>query len=202
MAAITSDRRQRKFEAVRRRLLDAGRDTIAEVGQGDLTIQLVTDRADVAQATFYSHFSSKQEFVDAVRDLALTTLSERIEALDGPPHHGLAQLTAILMRAIETDPNGVRFALVVSREMPGTSPIEALQRRCISDGVRTGVFTNVADVELALALYGGAVRAALQAALMAGGIDEAASTEVMRHGFALLGTPEMLVEDAITAVRS
>lgn len=71
MTAEVVDRRVRRS---RRQLADALLELIVEKGYDTLTIQEIADRADVNRATFYLHFSSKEE-------LLLAALRERFDEL-------------------------------------------------------------------------------------------------------------------------
>ncbi|MEM9188321.1 MAG: TetR/AcrR family transcriptional regulator [Myxococcota bacterium] len=69
-------RHERRRLRTRRDLLRATGELLVERGYEDLKIQDITDRADVARATFYVHFQHKQEAVWAV-------LVERFESFVG-----------------------------------------------------------------------------------------------------------------------
>jgi AcrR family transcriptional regulator len=63
----------RSRERTRRRLTEAARRLIAEKGVAGLRISEITELADVALGSFYNHFSTKEELVEAV-------VSDTIEA--------------------------------------------------------------------------------------------------------------------------
>ena len=68
----------------RRALLDAGHRLITEKGVAGLRIQEITERAEVALGSFYNHFSTKDELVEAVVFETLSALaSEIIDGSDG-----------------------------------------------------------------------------------------------------------------------
>lgn len=71
MSEEVLDRRVRRS---RRQLADALLELIVEQGYDAITIQAIADRADVNRATFYLHFSSKEE-------LLLAALRERFDEL-------------------------------------------------------------------------------------------------------------------------
>ena len=61
------DRRRARSRAA---LLRAAQELLAEDGRRDVSIQEITDRADVGFGTFYGHFESKDELFDAaLRDI-------------------------------------------------------------------------------------------------------------------------------------
>src|SRR3954467_15774448 len=57
-------RRGEKTEETRRRLFDAALKVVGESGYSDTLVSKVTDRAKVAQGTFYSYFTSQQDMFD------------------------------------------------------------------------------------------------------------------------------------------
>nr|WP_257003346.1 helix-turn-helix domain-containing protein [Streptomyces sp. Alain-F2R5] len=72
---MAEDRRIRK---TRRALRDALVELVLERGFTALSVEDITQRADVARATFYSHFRDKDElFARVTRDL-LDELDERL----------------------------------------------------------------------------------------------------------------------------
>jgi AcrR family transcriptional regulator len=58
--------RQGKAERTRRKILDAAELVFAAVGYHDASIVKITEKAGVAQGTFYLYFSSKQQVFDEV----------------------------------------------------------------------------------------------------------------------------------------
>lgn len=58
-------RAERRKAATRRALLDAAAAILVEGGSSHVSIQEITDRADVGFGTFYNHFDSKDELFEA-----------------------------------------------------------------------------------------------------------------------------------------
>jgi AcrR family transcriptional regulator len=56
--------RSEKSERIRRALVAAAADVVGEVGYADASISLITQRAGVAQGTFYNYFDSRQDIFD------------------------------------------------------------------------------------------------------------------------------------------
>jgi AcrR family transcriptional regulator len=76
-AAPLSRAGRRKAKA-RTDLTAAARALIAEKGVGGLRVGDITDRADVALGSFYNHFETKEDIVDAVVSETLGGLAEAI----------------------------------------------------------------------------------------------------------------------------
>jgi AcrR family transcriptional regulator len=71
----------------RRRILDAAESVFAELGYHDASIVRITERAGVAQGTFYIYFSSKQQvFDEVVLDLNHRVRQAMAEASSGAPN--------------------------------------------------------------------------------------------------------------------
>ena len=64
-AAPGLTRLDRRKARTRRALLDAARAIAAERDTGEVSIQEITDRADVGFGSFYNHFTTKAELFDA-----------------------------------------------------------------------------------------------------------------------------------------
>lgn len=59
-------KREEKAGATREALLKAAEEVVGEVGYANASIALITQRAGVAQGTFYNYFGSRQEILDAL----------------------------------------------------------------------------------------------------------------------------------------
>jgi AcrR family transcriptional regulator len=68
----------RRREQTRQALVDAATPLIAEKGVAGLRIQEITERADVALGSFYNHFKTKEEVVEAV---VASTIEVRAQAI-------------------------------------------------------------------------------------------------------------------------
>jgi AcrR family transcriptional regulator len=84
----TPTRGTRRRARTRQKLTDAARTLISEKGVAGLRISEITERADVALGSFYNHFESKEELVEAVVADTIVALTEaivaRMEQLDDP----------------------------------------------------------------------------------------------------------------------
>ncbi|MEM7803054.1 MAG: TetR/AcrR family transcriptional regulator [Chloroflexota bacterium] len=76
-------RRERRKQKTNRNLKDATEALLVEEGFDHLTIQKITDRADLARATFYLHFKDVEEAVWAVLADHFTHLSTIMWQVDG-----------------------------------------------------------------------------------------------------------------------
>ena len=92
METHTLGRRERRKLKTRNDLKQATEDLLIEIGFDELNIQKITDRADLARATFYLHFGDIEEAVWAV-------LADRME-----------ELGRVMWDVDETEPSRIRYA--------------------------------------------------------------------------------------------
>lgn len=158
----------RRKARTRRALIDAARRILAEQGTTDVSIQEITDTADVGFGSFYNHFETKAElFEAAVREV----LDEYGEALD----RACAELTD----SAEIYAVGVRMTARLALTRPAVAQVlvqvgmsyawaeQGLAARALRDlrrGIDDGRFT-IADPRMGLLSTAGCVLAFLQVAL-------------------------------------
>lgn len=74
-------------EATRRRLLTAAEEEFGSKGYHGASVSSITQRADIAQGTFYLYFRSKEEmFVTLVRDIGHQLRAHAAQAIAGTTH--------------------------------------------------------------------------------------------------------------------
>ena len=167
-SAAEPTRLDRRKARTRQKLVDAARRILAEGGSTDVSIQEITDTADVGFGTFYNHFETKAElFETAVREV----LEEYGASLD--------VACADLDDSAEIYAVGVRMTARLAHTQPAVAQVlvqvgmsyawaeEGLAARALRDiqrGIDEGRFT-VSDVRLGLLSTAGCVLAFLQIAL-------------------------------------
>jgi AcrR family transcriptional regulator len=190
-AARTRGDRQR--ERTRRRLLDAGRALIAQRGVAGLRIQEITELADVALGSFYNHFATKDDLVEAVVseilvDLAATTVDEPWGDTD--PAEMVASANLRFIRLAYDDPDFARLVINLGHaDALFGAAVQPYARIAVERGVASGRFV-VADIEVTLAaVIGGAF--ALIREVLDGRHKRGAERAFARHVLASLGlSPE------------
>lgn len=153
-------RADRRRERTRRRLLEAGRVLIAERGVAGLRIQEITERADVALGSFYNHFPTKDDLVEAVVGESMATLAAAtIEkaAPDADPAEIVVTASLAIIRLAVVEPGFARLVSNLSRaDLVFATSMYPFAREVLERGVARGRF-RVADMEVALtAIVGGA----------------------------------------------
>jgi AcrR family transcriptional regulator len=161
-------RLDRRKARTRRALVAAARRILAERGTTDVSIQEITDTADVGFGSFYNHFDSKTELFEvAVREV----LEEYGESLD--------RASADLTDSAEIYAVGVRMTARLALTQPGVAQVllqvglsyaaeeQGLARRAQRDirrGIADGRFT-IEDARLGLISTAGCILAFLRSAV-------------------------------------
>lgn len=158
----------RRKARTRRALVDAARRILADGGSTDVSIQEITETADVGFGTFYNHFDTKAElFEAAVREV----LEEYGAALD--------EACADLTDSAEIYAVGLRMTARLAATQPAVAQVlvqvgmsyawaeDGLAARALRDiqrGIDDGRFT-ISDARLGLLTTAGCVLAFLQLSL-------------------------------------
>lgn len=77
-----SDRRSRRS---RRALWEALLALLQTQNWADISVQMICERADVARSTFYAHFQTRQDLLDAGFAMGAEALADQIAALPADP---------------------------------------------------------------------------------------------------------------------
>lgn len=162
-------RSDRRRERTRSRLTAATRALIAEKGVAGLRINEITERADVALGSFYNHFASKEEIVEAVVADSLRELADAL-ATRSDEDQDVADLvsTAVrrFIRLAYDDPDFARLVVHLNHaDALFATSVHPAARRAVELGVGSGRF-QTRDVGMTVtSIVGGAM------ALMRGVVD-------------------------------
>lgn len=119
MTETAPTRSDRRRAATRRQLLTAAQELLAESGTA-FNVQAVADRADVALATLYNHFSSKQDLVSAAAMDAAATVEDYLESRTAHVADPLARLALrgrLHGRLLSSHPREARVLLATAVEV-------------------------------------------------------------------------------------
>lgn len=167
MSQITSPtggRRERKAEQTRRRILEAAQAQMAQGGPESITIQSVTEGADIGQGTFYNYFKSRDELVDAVIIDVVENLGRRLDAMSSELEDAAEVYSFSLRHLMHTavsDPVWGWFMVRLGIAQDGL--LDALGPRASRDiqlGIDSGRF-SVDDVKLVSAMTFGSLLAVM-----------------------------------------
>lgn len=190
MATNTADskptRSSRRREKSRASLILAAREMMSVKGVDATTIADITEAADLGFGTFYNHFKSKDEIVDAAMEDMVERLGDEIDELIAPIDDPFfAQIVAwhqVVSLAV-SEPIWGWFVLRSSKTLNMLN--EGLMvrfRRDVEKAIEAGDFV-VSDIDVVANLVGGGVLSLVNARL-SGVIDDAQVSE----GLALLVT--------------
>jgi AcrR family transcriptional regulator len=145
-------------EVRRQELMDAAETLFSERGIDDTTVSDIIERAGVAKGTFYWHFRSKEELLDALVERANDRYIERVTPIVEADGVGaLAKLAAAAAMHVEAhgagggihgylhrEENALAHQKHLAREMAMLAPLLA---RAVEQGVAEGVFDTRYPVE-------------------------------------------------------
>lgn len=161
-------RLDRRKARTRRALIDAARRILAEQGTTDVSIQEITDAADVGFGSFYNHFESKAELFEVAASEVLEQYGAALDrACEGLSDSAEIYAVGVRMtaRLALTQPGVARVLLEVGLSYLDVE--QGLAPRALRDierGIEAGRFT-VANPSVALASTAGCVLAFLRMSL-------------------------------------
>ncbi|MFI7432210.1 TetR family transcriptional regulator [Micromonospora haikouensis] len=155
------NRLERRKAHTRSALVRAAQAFIA-AGRPNVPILELTQAADVGMGSFYNHFDSREQLIEAAIEDALdrygALLDEATVGLDDPAHV-FAQSFRLTGRLHRRQPELSRVLLSIGLALTGSDKgLAPRARRDIADGVRAGRF-GVRDPELAMVTVAGAALA-------------------------------------------
>ena len=152
--ATGMSRTERRQANTRAQLIRAAREIIAERGLEGLRVSDVTERADVAFGTFYNHFKTNEDIVEAVVAETIVGLANSIAdspSFADPVKAHVASTRAIVRIAYE-EPDLARLLVNLSQSEARFERIIRPQAGALLErGVNEGVFA-IDDVETTLTM--------------------------------------------------
>jgi AcrR family transcriptional regulator len=166
--APPSDRRTRRREQTREKLVGAARRVFARKGIDNTRINEITEEADVGFGSFYNHFGSKEAIVEAV---LAETVSEQAGAVDrlteglDDPAEVVAVAHRYFVRKAASDPDWAWLLIrLESSHNVVLAAMSPFAQRDLKRAVKAGRF-EVSSQRVALAASGGALLAVMRAVL-------------------------------------
>jgi AcrR family transcriptional regulator len=193
VAMITggSTRAERRRARARAQLMDAARTLIAERGVEGLRVSDITDRADFAFGSFYNHFGTKDDVVDAIVSETVRGLAQRIAgmtaAFDDPAEQASVALRSFVRLAYD-EPQLAALLLNLHRtEARFETMVWPHARSVVQRGIDEGRF-SVGDPDTALMMAVGSTLAIITGILEGhlGPDCDISFSEMMLH---ILGLP-------------
>jgi AcrR family transcriptional regulator len=198
----TSSRGARRRARTRGRLTEAARALISEKGVAGLRIQEITESADVALGSFYNHFESKEELVEAIVAESLEALAAAVA--EGRPGQDPAELVAAAIRRFVRlaydDPDFARLLVHLNHaDALFATAVLPYARGALQAGIDAGRLVT-GDIEVALtAIVSGSL--GMLRAIVDGRHGQAADVAYAAHVLASLGlTPDEALAVASAAL--
>lgn len=85
MAEIDSSRRSRKKQNTHRAILHNAKILFEQKGIGNVTIEQISDSADVSRSTFFSHFASLDDLLREISDEEVNDVFSAVQKDEGDP---------------------------------------------------------------------------------------------------------------------
>lgn len=140
-----SGRVARRRERVRARILDVAAQLIRRRGIDGVTVDAVTERADISRASFYSHFPSKHDLLVPMTQARVEALRGRISRLTEnvrDPRRVVAMSLRYTLRGLAADP--LCAWLLLHSGLPPDRLADAFRASAVHDvtrGVELGRFS-------------------------------------------------------------
>ena len=167
-SAPPPDRRARRREQTRAKLVDAARALFARQGVDNTRINEITDEADVGFGSFYNHFASKEAIVEAVLADTIAAQGAAINAITASlddPAEIIAAAHRYFVGLARTDPDWAW--LLIRMDVSHNVVLQALSpfaERDLRRGIKAGRL-HVTDERTALVASGGALLSVMRAVL-------------------------------------
>lgn len=164
----TDDRRSRRREQTRARLIDAARTLMAERGFNEVGIAEITEAADLGTGTFYNYFPSREQLQAAVAEDSMEkvgdVLDREVSSLEDPAEAFAGSLRHLVRHALS---NRVWGGFLVQMGAAHPALVRILgprARRDLLRGLESGRFT-IDDLDLATTCTFGSLIASIQLAM-------------------------------------
>lgn len=182
----------RKRDRTRKQLLMAAQEILLEHGFPGLSINTLTEKAEMALGTFYNYFRTKEEVADAVVSLILSVYHRLLEeATEGV--EDLDEIVAISVRQTMhfIKPQSELGKLLFASNIPFTNFVVSSRLRFVEDarkGVETGVF-KYANEQVAVTMIVGGMMGCMMDRFL-GLLDDDAVPFVTRQILSILGVED------------
>jgi len=191
-----TNRLARKRERTRAALLQAARELVYERGHFKISIQDITERADVGLGTFYNYFESKQAVFEAVLDEIRERFNHRLDTIRQPLKDP-ALIVAVTLKYCfqQAQDNEEWNTFLTYSGLVGDYVLHQDDEQCLKDirrGVNAGRF-KVEDVYFAQSLVLGMVRH-VNNEIARGRLGRQSMEDATRYILRMLGLPDLVAK--------
>jgi len=114
----TTDRRAKRKQLLRQKILDAAREILLSQGFAALTMRRVAEAIDYAPATIYLHFQSREQIAQELCFAGLLRLHERLQAVTADePAARLAGFARAYLEYARDDPETYRLIFMADPQL-------------------------------------------------------------------------------------
>jgi len=114
----TIDRRARRKQQLRQKILDASREILLSQGFAALTMRRIADAIDYAPATIYLHFQSREQIAQELCFAGLKRLLEHLQAVTTKdPAARLAGFARAYLEYAQNDPETYRLIFLADPQL-------------------------------------------------------------------------------------
>jgi AcrR family transcriptional regulator len=114
----TIDRRTKRKQLLRQKILDASREILLSQGFAALTMRRVAEAVDYAPATIYLHFRSREQIAQELCFAGLKRLHERLQAVTAKdPATRLTGFARAYLEYAESDPETYRLIFMADPQL-------------------------------------------------------------------------------------
>lgn len=152
--ATKESRTARRQAKTRADLINAAREIIAERGLDKLRVSDITEHADVAFGTFYNHFATKDDIVEAVVGETIVGLADSVSESqnNADPLAAVVASTRAIVRLAYDDPGLARLLVSLEQAEARFERIIAPQAGAVLErGVAEGRF-SITDLDTTLTM--------------------------------------------------
>jgi len=196
---VEPTRLAKKRERTRQTLIDAATLLVNEYGHERISIQDITDKADVGLGTFYNYFDNKQMIFEAALDQIRQRFEKRLDALRSSLTDPASRIAATLQFCFLEALDNQEWKLFLAKSgLEGEHLLLQNPAQCLADietGAKRGRFKIDNPSFVANLIYGMARHITLEIA--AERLNRDAIPDTTRYVLRMLGLPE-LVAKAIT----
>ena len=186
-------RLQRKKVKTRYALVSSARELVYERRHDKISIQDITDRADVGLGTFYNYFDSKRMVFEAVLDEIREDFNQHLTELRKPLKDPATVLAVTMQYCLLQAQDNQEWRTFLSYSgLKGDYSLQQEESQCLADirrGAERGRF-QVEDVSFTGSLIMGMIRH-VSAEISCGNLSRSAMQETTRHILRMLGIPDL-----------
>jgi AcrR family transcriptional regulator len=149
-------RADRRKTRTRNALLEAGQSLFATQHFDTVSVEDITEMADIAKASFYNHFSDKEALALAIGKLIHTYVAGLIDhdfALYPQPELRVVRGTFLVLRFALEYPDSAGALFRLSNDLLSfNSPLNERALQLVKDGLAVGVFSGIGEEDGSLLL--------------------------------------------------